>query len=123
MAVLRTNRRYALLVGILLLIAGVWGLSSDVIFGRITTNPTHAIIQILVGAGSIWSAVKKFSGGYATLLGLLLFTIGACWFVPNAKPELVRVLNLNRAGALASITIGVISLMLAFGTRADLVKR
>ncbi len=120
---MRTNRRYALLVGALLLIAGVCGLSSPVLFGRITTNQTHAIIHIVLGVGGIWAAVKKWAGDYATFLGLLLLTVGALWFVPSAREFLVRVLNLNRAGAIANLAIGVISLLLAFGTRSDLVKR
>ena len=40
---------FAILIGLFLLIEGIWGLKSDVVFSVLTTNKTHAIIHIVLG--------------------------------------------------------------------------
>jgi hypothetical protein len=119
---MRTNRRYAYLIGACLLVEGVWGLSHSVIFHVLTTNHVHSLIHLLLGTAGIWVATTKHASGFATFLGLGLLALGGLWFLEEPRELLVRWLNLNQAGASLTIAVGVVSLLVGIGTRADLVK-
>ncbi len=92
---------FALLIGAFLLIEGFWGLTSDVVFGVLTTNRTHAIIHIVLG-------------GFCIFLGALLLAVGALRFVPGAADLIVQLLNVNPAVAVLNIAVGAVALLLAF---------
>jgi hypothetical protein len=49
---------YAIIIGIFLLIEGVWGEFSDVVFSALTTNRTHATIHLPLGLAGIWTGLK-----------------------------------------------------------------
>ena len=43
---------YAIIIGLFLLVEGIWGLFSPVVFGVLTTNMTHAIETLAAHAGA-----------------------------------------------------------------------
>ncbi len=55
---------FALLVGAFLLIEGVWGLTSPVVFGVLTTNTLHAIIHIVLGIVGIAAGWQRRARGF-----------------------------------------------------------
>nr|MBA3670702.1 hypothetical protein [Gemmatimonadaceae bacterium] len=64
-------KRFALIVGIFLLVEGVWGMFSRVVFGVLTTNTLHAVIHIVLGLAGIWTGLKGGARTWALCVGVL----------------------------------------------------
>ncbi len=105
---------FAILVGAFLLIEGIWGLTSEVVFGVLTTNVTHAIIHIVLGIIGIVLGWKRRARGFCIFLGALLLAVGVLRFVPGAGELTVQILNVNTAVAWLNIVVGAVALLLAF---------
>ena len=108
---------FATIVGIFLLVEGIWGEFSDVVFGGLTTNRLHATIHILLGIIGIWTGLKGGSGGFLTFLGILLAVVGVLWFIPSVGELVVSILNVNQAVAVFNVVVGIVSLAIAFSAR------
>lgn len=108
---------YATIIGVFLLVEGIWGEFSDVVFGVLTTNRTHATIHILLGIIGIWTGLKGGARGFCIFLGVLLIAVGVLRFVPGVDDLVVSLLNVNRAVAYFNIVVGIISLTVAFVSR------
>ena len=108
------SRRFAALLGAFLLIEGIWGLFSPVVFGVLTTNIVHAIIHIFLGVTGLFAAPMRFSRGYLFGVGALLLAVGILRFVPVASDLLVALLNVNVPVAVFNIIAGLASLLIAF---------
>ena len=104
--------RFALVIGVLLLIEGIWGHFSHVVFGVLTTNPTHAAIHILLGLIGIYTGLKGGARQYCLFLGGLLLVVGVLRFVPGVGSMIVSILNVNEAVAIVNIVVGAIALMI-----------
>lgn len=104
---------FATLVGAFLLVEGIWGMFSPVVFGVLTTNVLHASIHIVLGLIGIWTGMKGGSRGFLTFLGVLLLAVGVLRFVPVAGELLASLLNVNTAVALFNIVVGIVSLVVA----------
>ena len=105
---------FAVLIGIFLLIEGIWGETSDVVFGVLTTNRIHATIHILLGIIGIYTGLKGGSRGFLTFLGVLLIVVGVLRFVPVVGDLIVSILNVNPAVAYFNIAVGIVSLIIVF---------
>lgn len=105
---------FALIVGIFLLMEGVWGLLSPLVFGILTTNLPHAVIQIALGFAGVWVAMKPGARGYSLLVGWLLLAVGVLRFIPSADELVVDLLNVNPAVAILNIVVGVAGLYSGF---------
>lgn len=101
---------FAIIIGVFLLIEGTWGLFSPVVFGVLTTNSTHAIIHILLGAAGIGAGLAKKARGFCIFLGSLLLAVGILRFVPGPGDFIVRILNVNEAVAFVNIAVGAVAL-------------
>ena len=106
-------RRFATLLGIFLLIEGIWGLFSPVVFGVLSTNTTHAVIHIVLGVIGILTGRSDSARPYLMFVGALLILVGVLFFVPGASALVVSILNVNRAVAFFNIIVGVICLAAA----------
>jgi hypothetical protein len=100
-------RRTATILGLFLLIEGIWGLFSPVVFGVLTTNTVHAIIHIVLGILGLFSRPMAFVGTYLVGVGTLLALVGILYFVPGASDLIVSILNVNGAVAWLNIIVGV----------------
>lgn len=107
---------FAIIIGAFLLIEGIWGEFSDVVFGVLTTNRIHATIHILLGIVGIYTGLKGGSRAFLIFLGILLAAVGALWFVPGANELIVSILNVNQAVAVFNIIVGIASLIIAFAS-------
>jgi hypothetical protein len=108
-----TASRFALIVGLLLLVEGVWGLFSFNVFGALTTNPAHAVIHIALGIAALGAWRSGHACGYSTFLGILLLVVGGLWFMPGTQSVIVQFLNVNLAGAWVNIAVGLVALLCA----------
>jgi uncharacterized membrane protein len=113
---------FAFLLGLFLLIEGIWGLSSEVVFGIFTTNTTHAVIHLALGLIAIVLGVRKKARSFCIFLGLLLAIVGILRFIPGADSLVIKILNVNEAVAYLNIAIGSVLLILVFSSRRDVPK-
>ena len=113
-------KTFAVLVGAFLLVEGIWGLSSPVVFGVLTTNTLHAVIHIALGAVGLWAGLKSGARQFCLFLGVLLAAVGALWFVPGVSALIRSLLNVNAAVAYLNLAVGAIAIVLALAAgRAD----
>jgi uncharacterized membrane protein len=106
-------RRVATILGVFLLIEGVWGMFSPVVFGVLTTNVAHAVIHILLGIAGIVMGRGDMARGYLMSVGGLLLLVGILFFVPIASEIILSILNVNVAVAWVNIIVGVICIAVA----------
>lgn len=110
----------ALLIGIFLLIEGIWGEFSDVVFGVLTTNRIRATIHILLGLVGIMTALKGGARSFLIFGGLIVALVGVLWFLPPTNSLMVDVLAVNRPVAVLNVIVGAVALLVAFlGNRAN----
>ena len=102
-----------MIIGAFLLVEGIWGLFSPVVFGVLTTNIVHASIHIVLGAVGLWTGLKGGSRGFCMFLGVLLIAVGILRFIPVVGDLLVSILNVNPAVAYFNIAVGIISVLVA----------
>jgi len=110
---------FAILVGVFLLIEGVWGLFSPVVFGVFTTNTLHAVIHIALGVIGVWVGLKGGARKYCLFLGVLLVAVGALWFIPVVGSIITSLLNVNAAVAYLNLVVGAVALVLALAARRE----
>ena len=108
---------FTILLGLFLLIEGFWGLSSQVVFGSLPTNTTHAVIHIILGIAGIWMGSTGRPRGFLFFSGFLLLVVGALHFVPDAGELLADLLNVNRAVAWVNIATGALSIIIAMASK------
>ena len=106
------RRAYTLTLSLLLLVEGVLGLFSPVVFGILATNILHAVIHIALGIVGIWAANTGRFRGYLLFVGFLLLTVGALWFVSGVQDLIIRLLNVNHAVAIMNVVVGTVSLLM-----------
>ena len=115
---------YVLLLGIFMLAEGIWGLFSDVVFGFMTTNTTHAVIHIALGITGIILSVLHKAYLYCILTGALLVVVGLLYMIPATKSLTVQLLNLNGFVAVFNVVAGLIALLVAYvGKRYDYINQ
>ena len=112
-------RRFATVLGAFLLIEGVWGMFSPVVFGVLTTNVVHATIHIALGIAGIWMGRSEMARGYLLSVGALLLVVGVLRFVPAVSGIVVSILNVNMAVAWLNIIVGAIALGIAMASKED----
>ncbi len=108
---------WAIAVGSFLLVEGIWGLNSPVVFGTLTTNTLHACIHILLGIAGIWTGMRGGARKFSVFLGVLLIAVGVLRFVPGISDLIVSLLNVNIVVAWFNIAVGAISLVIAWLSR------
>ncbi len=104
--------RFAQILGVFLLIEGIWELFSPVVFGVLSGNVTHGIIHIVLGVLGLWTGTRGGARGFCIFIGLLLLVVGALWFVPSGHELIVRLLNVNQAVTFLNLIVGAIALLL-----------
>lgn len=107
-----------LIISAFLLIEGIWGLFSPVVYWILTTNRAHAIIHIILGVAALVARWKGAIKSYFGFLGSLLVVGAVLWFVPAWRPIPRDLLNVNWAVATLNFIIGIASLVIAFTENA-----
>lgn len=105
-------RGFTMVVSTFLLLSGVWGLFSPVVWGVFTTNLLHAVIEIVLGLAGLYLGRTAGARTWAMAVSILLLVVGVCWFIPGLVilPDL---LNVNLALAVVNIAIGITGLAAA----------
>lgn len=114
---------FAIVIGAFLLIEGIWGLNSEVVFGILTTNRTHAVIHILLGLIGIVLGWRGAARGFCIFLGFLLLAVGILRFVPGVSDIIVSILNVNFAVAWLNIVVGAVALLTSLVGQKSVIRR
>lgn len=104
---------FIMIVSIFLLIEGIWGTVSPVVFGVFSTNLLHAIIHIVLGGVGLFLSLRANSVGFSIILGVLLLIVGLLYFVQRLQTDLVELLNINTNVAVFNIVVGLLCLAVA----------
>ena len=104
---------FALIFGAFLLVEGIWGWFSPVVFLLLTTNWLHASIHILLGLTGIATAMTRGARGWSMFVGVLLLAVGVLYFVPGISGFLVSLFALSQYVAILNIVMGVIAIVVA----------
>ncbi len=107
------SSRFAIIIGIFLLVEGIWGVFSPVVFGVLTTNQLHAAIHVVLGLIGIYTGMKGGARGFSLFLGILLVAVGVMRFLPVLGDITVSLLNVNQAVAIFNIVVGIIAILVA----------
>jgi hypothetical protein len=101
------------IICIFLLVEGVWGLFSPVVFGVLTTNRAHALVHLGLG---VWGLIAWRTGhlkSYFGFLGSLLFVGSVLWFLPATRALPQDLLNVNGAVAVVNFFLSLLALTIA----------
>ncbi len=102
-----------MVIGAFLLIEGIWGMTSNVVFGVLTTNRLHAVIHILLGLIGLALGWMARARGFCIFLGILLLAVGLLRFVPGVGELIASLLNVNSAVAILNIAVGAMALLVS----------
>ena len=108
---------FAFLLGIVLILQGIWELVSPVVLFIFTGNMLHGIIHLVLGLLGICAAVQNRARGFCLFLGLLLLVVSGLWFLPATHGLVVRLLNINTAVTILNLTVAFLSLLVATVSR------
>ncbi len=110
-------RSMATALGALLLLMGIWGLFSPVVFGFLTTNELQGGIHVALGALGLWMAQKGRARQYLTGTGFVLLVVGILRMIPGMREEIIDTLNMNMAAAWLNVILGSVSVAMASARR------
>ncbi len=108
-----TQKTYALILGIVLLLVGILGFFSNPIVGMdgyFTTNMYQNILHVVVGLIGIYCGTKTMGKGFNMWTGWIALIVGILGFVPVASDQLASLLNINSAISILHVVIGIVSL-------------
>lgn len=106
-----TVKMFALLIGIFLLLQGIWNLADPPFLGIFTSNLFHAVIHVVLGIVGIWTGLRSGAYTFLIFLAILLVTVGILFFIESARDLLIGLFNVNKAVAWLNITLGGLSLL------------
>ncbi len=107
------------LIGLFLLIEGIWGCFSPIVFGGLSLNHTQAVLHLALGVGAvIASGIRPAT--YLAFVGLALLFIGVLWALPDSRDSIEHALAVNRPGAILDVTLGVLCLLTSQVARSRL---
>ncbi len=116
-------RLFATVVGAFMLIEGIWGLFSPVVFGVLSTNWLHASIHIVLGIAGLVLGRGSAARPYALIVGLILLVVGVLRFVPGLSDFVVSLLNVNFPVAYLNIVVGIAGILAWMMSRRDVAMR
>lgn len=111
-----TQKTFALILGIVLLLVGIWGFFTDSILGLFGVNMLQSIIHVVVGLLGIYAGTKGMGHGFNMWVGWGGIVLGILGFIPAIDSLLMDLLNINVAISVLHLVIGVACLGVYYGT-------
>jgi hypothetical protein len=105
-----TQKTFALVLGIVLLLVGIWGFFTDSILGIFGVNATQSVLHVIAGIFGVYVGTKGAGEGYNSSIGWIGVVLAVLGFVPGASDLLMSLLNVNMATTYLHLVIGVVSL-------------
>ena len=112
------QKTYALVLGIVLLLVGLWGFFTNSILGIFGVNALQSVLHLIAAAFGIWQGTKGDGKTYNTWLGWIGVVLGVLGFVPGVSGLLASLFNINSGISWLHIVIGIVSLGVAYGVKS-----
>ena len=106
------SNAWAVVMGLFLFTAGLWGFYSESVFEILTTNTLHALIYILIGIAGLYFWSKADTRFFNIVVGIFLLVIGSLRFIPGPDQIVVNMLNVNYAAAYVNIVAGSLGIII-----------
>ena len=104
------QKTYALLVGVVLGLAAVWGPFQSPILGLFGVNFPHNVLHLIAAGFGIYVGTKGEGPGYNVTIGWIGIVLFIFWFIPFTNNLLGAWLGTNLATSLLHLVVGVVSL-------------
>lgn len=105
-----TQKTFALVLGIVLLLVGIWGFFSTSILGIFGVNTTQSVLHIIAGIFGIYVGTKGMGYGYNSSIGWIGIILAVLGFIPGTSDLLASWLNINTATTVLHLVIGIVAL-------------
>ena len=114
------QKTYALILGIILLIIGVWGLFTDSVLS-LGVNTFQSILHIIAGLFGLFVGIKGNGPGFNIIIGWSGVILGMLGFIPiighEANGLLNTLLNTNPATSWLHLIVGAVSLVVYYSAK------
>jgi hypothetical protein len=117
-----TQKTFALILGIVLLLVGIAGFFDNPLIGEggyFGSNATQNVLHIIAGLIGVWVGTKGAGPGYNMSLGWIGVVLGVLGFVPTVKELLADFLMINAQISVLHVVLGIIALAVYYGTDKD----
>ena len=109
------QKTYALVLGFVLTLVGIWGFFTTSILGWFDVNRLHSSVHLIAGLIGIYAGTKTDGSMYNMVFGWVYGLLGVLGFIPGARDLLASLLNINLGGNVLHILIGIVSLGMYYG--------
>ncbi|MEK6830719.1 MAG: DUF4383 domain-containing protein [Nanoarchaeota archaeon] len=117
-----TQKIFALVLGIVLLLVGILGFINNPLVGEtgiFTTNTLQDVLHIIAGLAGLWIGIMGSGPGYNMTIGWIGILLGVLGFIPGASDLLLTYLNITQIITILHLVIGVIALGVYYMTDKD----
>src|SRR3989338_10454783 len=111
------QKTYALVLGLVLAVVGVWGLFTTSILGLFGVNMFQSVLHLIAAAFGIYAGTKGDGTTYNQVLGWIAVVLAVLGFIPGVNDLLLQLLNINTAITVLHLAIGVVSLGVYYGVK------
>ncbi len=114
-----TQKTFALVLGIVLLLVGVLGFIGNSIVGDegyFGTNYLQDILHLIAGLFGVYVCTKGMGPGYNSIIGWMGVALGILGFIPGVSDLFLNLLNINTAITVLHLVIGVVALLVFYTT-------
>ncbi|MEK6800876.1 MAG: DUF4383 domain-containing protein [Nanoarchaeota archaeon] len=108
-----TQKTFALILGIVLLLVGILGFIDNPLVGEagfFGTNTIQDVLHLIGGAFGIYAGTKGQGKGYNMILGWIGLVLGILGFIPGIDSLFAQLLNINTEITVLHLVIGIVCL-------------
>ncbi len=110
------QKTFALILGLVLLIIGIWGFFTTDILG-FGVNATQSVLHVIAGLFGIYVGTMGMGRGYNASIGWIGIVLGILGFIPGVDTLLTDQLNINTQITILHLVIGVVALGVYYGVK------
>ena len=114
-----TQKTFALILGIVLLLVGIWGFFQPMILGIFGTNVYQSVLHVIAGLFGIYAGTKGMGHGYNATIGWIGLVLGILGFIPGVDTLLMDLLDINTAITVLHLVIGIVCLAIYYGVSKE----
>lgn len=118
-----TQKSFALILGIVLVLVGILGFFSNPIVGEggafFGSNAIQNVLHLIAGAFGIYVGTKGKGPGYNSTIGWIGVVLGVLGFIPGVDGLLADQLNINTNITILHLVLGIIALLVYFSVSRD----
>jgi len=108
-----TQKTFAFILGIVLLILGIWGLFTESVLG-FGVNIAQSVLHIIAGAFGLYVGTKGSGSGFNKTIGYIGILLAILGFIPQTASLLADSLNVNMAITWLHAVVGVVALIVGY---------